>query len=51
MRSAFTRMQWPVVPALDRAMVQTTADWQASVGLLPAKVAPDEQAKSFINIQ
>ena len=48
MRIAFTRMQWPAAPALDRAIVKTTADWQADVGLLPSKVPQSDQDKAFI---
>ena len=29
----------------------TLADWQAEVGLLPAKVAPDEQVKAFVSLK
>lgn len=51
MKGAFSRMQWPVAPALESAIVRTTAQWQAEVGLLPARVAPEEQDKAFITVR
>lgn len=51
MKGAFARMHWPVAPALERGIVRTTADWQADVGLLPAKVSPEEQDKAFLSVR
>lgn len=51
MRTAISRMNWPTSPALDSAIVSTTADWQATVGLLPAKVPQQEQDKAFLPVR
>lgn len=51
LRIAFSRMNWPVAPALDKATVKLTSDWQADTGLLSKRVSAEEMDKAFLAIQ
>ncbi len=51
LRTAFARMHWPVEPALNKATVKVTTDWQADTGLLATKVSAEDMDKAFLVLQ